>query len=446
MDDRSTNLKQFARRVRLVRSWKGMAIGACFGSLAASIWAGLDWAHLAYAEWSGLGAVVGAGAVLGLLVGMFQKVTPQALADSIDRRAALDERLVTSIERADSHTGFDEALHADAQAHLQGLRPSQLYPVRVGKWQASAVVLAALASGIFLLGNTAIFLNDQQKQDRAELKKAGQTVQHVLKPVEEDLKTPSQNPDEKRLAEALRRLSKELEKSRLTKEEAMQKANEIQKQAQELVKDRANSAQASLAKAETAFEQLEKAELEKNGMKDVDPKLAQMSDAERQSQMSDLQKQSDANQQQISKLQSQLAQQAKADQQKGMPNQNQQNQEKGMSEEQKTQLSKELQELMKKQAEIAKQMEQLKLSKNVQEMLKRMMENPLYKKLLEMQKKLQDAMKEAQQTGQQQQLTHEQIEEMQKQLEELAKQLKDDKAMEDYLQKLIDAMKHGCGT
>src|ERR1044072_8130767 len=101
---------------------------------------------------------------------------------------------------------------------------------------------------------------------------------------------------------------------------------------------------------------------------------------------------------------------------------------------------------MKQQSELSKQLEQLKLSKEVQDMLKRMMENPLYKKLLEAKKKLQEAMKEASEQGEQQELTHEQIEELQKELEELAKQLKDDKAMSEFLQKMLDALKDGCGT
>jgi len=55
-------------------------------------------------------------------------------------------------------------------------------------------------------------------------------------------------------------------------------------------------------------------------------------------------------------------------------------------------------------------------------------------------------MKDAQQNGEQTKLSHEDIEKMQKQLEELADQLKDDQAMSDYLQKMIDALKAGCGT
>jgi hypothetical protein len=426
MTEQSKNLKRFERRVRLVRSWKGLAIGATIGSVVASVWAGLDWANLALAEWSELGMVVGAGAVLGAAIGILMRVSPKSLADSIDRRAELEDRLVTSIERRESEAGFDAALHADAQAHLQGLKPAKLYPVRMGRWQGAAIVLAALASGIFLLGNTPILLSDQQKKDRAEVKKAGETIEHVLKPMEDHPELPAQAAEDKRMQEAMRRLSRELERSKLTKEEAMQKANELQKQAQELVKERAQTTEQTLAKAESAFEKMEKAELEKNGLKDVDPELAKLSDAERQSKMDENQKQSDALKQQISQLQSQMVQQ--------------------QSQQQQMQLSKELQDLLKKQSELSKQMEQLKLSKQVQEMLKRMMENPLYKKLLEMQQKLEKAMQEAQKNGEQQALTHEQIEEMQKQLEELAKQLKDDKGMTEYLQKLIDAMKQGCST
>lgn len=402
-------------------------MGACCGSLVATAWAGLDWANLALADWAQLGTVVGAGAFLGALAGFLMHVSPRALADSVDRRAELEDRLVTSLERAGSQVGFDAALHADAQAHLENLKPKQLYPVRVGRWQAAAIALAALASGIFLLGNTPILLSDQQKKDREEVKRAGQVVEHVLKPAEEHPDIPTQAAEDKKLEEAMRRLSKELDKAKLTKEEAMQKANEIQKQAQQLVRDRALTAEQGLAKAESAFEKMEKAELDKQGMKDFDPSLAKMSDAERQSKEDSLQKSLDANKQQVSQLQSQLSQA-------------------GQNSQLQTQLSKELQALLKKQSELSKQLEQLKLSKNVQDMLKRMLENPLYKKLLEMQQKLEEAMKEAQQNGEQQKLTHEQIEQMQKELEELAKRLKDDKAMSEYLQAMLDALKKGCGT
>lgn len=417
------NLRSFNRRVRLVRAWKGLAMGACFGSLAAAAWAGLDWANVAYAEWSGLGLVVAAGAAIGAIVGGFLRISPKSLADSIDRRADLEDRLTTSIERGQSHSGFDDALHADAESHLQGLKPAKLYPVRVGRWHAAALAAAALASGIFLLGNTAVMLNSQQKKDREAMKEAGQTVQRVLKPVVEDMKTETPSAQEQRLAEELRKLAREMEKSRLTKEEAMQKSNELEKQAEELTRDKASSTEASLAKAESAMEKLQKDELEKAGLH-MDPSDAKMTQAQRDSKSAELQKQMDNLEKQISQLQQQMSQP-------------------GKSQNQLQQLSKELQKLLEQQKALNQRLQSLKLSKEVQEMLKRMMENPLYKQLQELADKLAQASKDAQQNpGQPPQLTDEQLKEMEKQLEELAKQLKDDKAMEEYLKALMEAMKN----
>jgi hypothetical protein len=427
MEQNTTDLKRFARRVRLVRSWRGMAIGACFGSLAAAVWAGLDWANVAYAEWNGLGAVVAAGAVLGLFAGLFQRIPSAALADSIDRRGDLEDRLATSIERKDSHGGFDEALHADARDRLKDLKPAKLYPVRFGRWHAGTVALAVIASAIFILGNSPILLNDQQRSERKELEEKGKAVERVIKPLEEHMKAEGRNPDEERLAEELRRLSKELKKGRINKEEALQKANELQKEAEKLVQDQAQKTQKTLADAESAFDKMLKEQMEKNGIKDIDPEMAKMTPEERAAMEKSLQAQQDSLQSQIDSLKSQL--------QKG-----------GLDKETQMQLSKELQDLLNQQSALSKKLQQLELSKSVQDMLKRMMENPLYKKLLEAQKKLQEAMKEAQQNGEQQELSHEQIEELKKALEDLAKQLKDDKAMSEYLQKLLDSMKDACGT
>lgn len=427
METKGTSLKRFERRVRLVRSWRGMAIGACFGSLAAAAWAGLDWANVFYAEWSGLGSLVGVGAILGLVAGFLQRIPAKSLADSVDRRGELADRLTTSLERSGSHEGFDDALHADADAHLKGLQPAKLYPVRFGKWHAGTLALAALASTLFLLGNTPAFLNEQQKSERKDLAEKGNAVERILKPIEQHMKTEGRNPDEERLAEELRRLAKELKKGRINKEEALQKANELQKQAEKLVQDRAQKTQKTLAEAESAFDKLLKEQMEQKGLGDIDPELAKMSPDERNSLEKSLQSQQDSLQKQLDALKSQL--------QKG-----------GLNKETQAQLNQELEKLMQQQSELSKQLQQLQLSKNVQDMLKRMMENPLYKKLLEAQKKLQQAMTDAEQNGEQQELTHEQIEALKKDLEELAKQLKDDKAMSDFLQKLLDSLKDTCGT
>jgi 5-bromo-4-chloroindolyl phosphate hydrolysis protein len=162
-----------------------------------------------------------------------------------------------------------------------------------------------------------------------------------------------------------------------------------------------------------------------------------MTEQERSAQMNQLQKQASEMQSQMNAMQNQMS---KLEQKLKDPN---------LSESERKALEKQLSEMKKSMSDLEKQMQQnkemtesLKLSKEAQEVFQKMTNNPLYKKLQELAKKLAENAEAAEKTGQAK-LTKEQLEEMQKQLEELAKQLKDDKAMDAYLQALIDAMKEG---
>src|SRR5437773_7858 len=121
MNDIEQRMKRFERRVRLVRSWRGMAIGLCVGAAACGVW-------------------------------------------------------------------------------------------------------AALAASIFLLGNTPILLNADAKKQREELKQAGQAVEKITKPLENPKEQQEMTPQEKRLLDEMRKLSRDLEKAHVDKKEAMEKA------------------------------------------------------------------------------------------------------------------------------------------------------------------------------------------------------------------------------
>src|SRR5690348_9225544 len=98
MSDFTPELRRFSQRVRLVRSWRGLALGACFGAACSAVWAALDWAGVAFADWPQLAALVGASALTGAIMGFGLKVPSRALAMSIDRRAGLEDRLSTAME------------------------------------------------------------------------------------------------------------------------------------------------------------------------------------------------------------------------------------------------------------------------------------------------------------------------------------------------------------
>lgn len=426
----SGRLKRFERRVRILRAWRGLAIGGCIGGIAATAWAILDWTRVALAEWSWLGLVVLAGATLGALVGLFMRVPAEGLVDSIDRRAGLSDRLSTWRERQAAADGsFDAPLKTDAEKHFSQLEPRRLFPVRVGRWQAGAVALSAVAASVFLLGNTPILLSDQAKKDREDLKKIGQEVERIVKPLEEKKEQDKMSEDEKRLADQLRRFQRELEKGKIDKQEALEKANEIQKKADELTKQDAQKSEQALAKAETAMDKMKAEALKQAGLPEADPQMAKMSESELKSMEQQLQSQKESLQSQMSKL----------DQAMKNPN---------LSKEQKDALQSQKNEAGKKMDAANKKLQQIQLSKEAQEIFKKMMESKEWKELQELAKQLQKNAQAGKQNGSQnpqEQLSKEQLEEMKAKLEALAKELKDPQKMKEYMDALKEALKHANG-
>src|SRR3569832_795077 len=162
-------LKRFARRVRFIRAWAGLAIGLASGAALAAIWSLLDWLKIYYTEWAYLGWLVAACGLVGLLIGAVRKVPAKSLADSIDRRAGLQHRLATAAERVREQGTFDEALREDANGRLEGIRPAALYPIRLNRWHAGALVMSLLAACFFILGNSPVLMSSEAKANRAKM-------------------------------------------------------------------------------------------------------------------------------------------------------------------------------------------------------------------------------------------------------------------------------------
>ena len=428
-------LKPFDRRVRLVRSWRGLAMGATFGAALSAGWAVLDWMNVLYADPAGLAGLVGIGALIGCLVGAFGKVSSAALAQSIDRRAGLEDRL------SSAQTGvgvYQDRVSADAEEKLQSLRPAQLYPVRFGRWHGGAVAMCVVAASIFLLGNTPLLLSDEAKKAQAELRTEGQKVQRVIK---ENLEDPREKESlteaEKRLADEMRRYQRDLEKARMSKEESLQKAAELTKKADDLMKQ---NAQASLSSLETTQSQLEKAEQDKLNQANlgmVTPSMAKMTDEQRKQALAKNKAEQKELEKQLSDIEKRMA-----EIQKKLKNPNLSQAERESLEKERKELEAKKQELNKQLKDAKAQEQALELSKDAQAVFQKMMEDPIYKEMQELSKKMQQNAQAAQ-AGNRPPMTKEERLALQKKLEELAKQLKDPKAMQEYLKALLAAMKAG---
>lgn len=431
-------LSPFARRVRFVRAWRGLAVGAVFGAGGAAVLAALDYANVRYTEWWEMGALFGVAALVGAIVGAALPVKKDALAKSIDRRAGLRDRLETAMAGGD--TSMEEAQQEDATAKFGEVKPSQVFPFRRSRWQAGALAGAVAASAIFLLGNSPILLNSQAKAAAEQNKVDAAKVERVLRETyEEAVSKRELAPDERKLVNEAIRLKKELDKGRINREDALQKANELIDKADKLTRESAKEELKSLDTAEKALEKAQQSELEKAGLQNADPNLMKLSPQE----LDAAKAMNKAKQEAAKKALDQANAQIAALQQKlQKPN---------LSEAERKKLEKELEEarkaaeqagldLKKAQAEG----ESLKLSEEAMKVLEKMQNSPLFKELQALAAKMKASSQQGAKSGRSP-MTKAEREAAMKKLEEFLAKLKDDKEMEAYLKALIEAMKKGAG-
>ncbi len=409
----------------MLQAWRGLARGVALGAVLALVLAGLDFFDAWYTGWWGVGAPILAGAFVGVLYGLTRQVSTAALADSIDRRAQLQNRVATATE--DHHEQFAEAQRADALARLEGLKPARVYPVKFTRWHTGSVALSLAAVAVVLLGNTPMLLSAQERQDREELKKTGQAIERVAKPV---LERPDEDSTKvaKELAQKYDAFGKDLQRGRMPMEKAMEEANKLAAEAERATKEQADRAEMIVSKAQDALlrEAFEDAARE-SGMNPDD--LANLSAAEMQA-LSQLSESEAASRE--SSLNEQMADLAKQLRE-------------GKNEKGETLTQAERDALAKEMEALKKNLQDLKLSQKAREFLNRLMKDPDYKELMKIAQELRKASQNAQQNPDRPPLTKEQIEEMSKKLEELAERLKNDEDLKAFIEELKKALKEGQG-
>jgi chemotaxis protein histidine kinase CheA len=438
-------LKRFAIRVRIARAWKGAATGLLVG---AGLAAGLiiaDYLRLIYLEVPMLYWTGAATTALGILWGLFAPVSALGLADSIDRRAKLENRLTTAAEKGEAHNAFEEALQEDAHQHLADLKPAKLYPIRLSRLHGGAFGACLLVACLFLLGNTPILLSADAKKKLAEADKKRAAIERVLKPLEDAEKRGELAEEEKKLVAELRKLEKDLKKQRVNEEEALQKANELSKKGEKLAEKRLEKASKEGQDAMAKLDQMIKEKLKEAGMSSeeaeaADPQMMQMSESQ-------LQQMLEQTNSEIKSLQQQL----------------EQAQEEGNSKK-----AAELEDLLEQKK---KQKLKIELSAKAKKVFERLQNHPLMEEIQAVAKELAKKMKEAYEAkkakeakegkggeaegeqgegeGQDQQegqngegVTQAELDEYKKKIEALAARLEDDEEMQKFLENVLQNLKN----
>jgi hypothetical protein len=214
----------------------------------------------------------------------------------------------------------------------------------------------------------------------------------------------------------------------------LQKANELSQKADELAKQAAQSLQQNLEQAQTALSNMQKGDLEKGGFGDMSSQMAGMSEGEKDRLLATAKKEAEEIQKKLDALKRQLEELKKK-----LENPNLSPEERKKLEALKKELEKQIASLEAQKDANKSEQKAIELSKEAQEVFRKMMEDPLYKKLLDIQKKLERDSESASKTGRPE-MTDEERRKLKEQLEKLAASLKDPKAMKEYLEALIKAM------
>jgi hypothetical protein len=468
-------LRPYRRRVRILLMWRYGAMAGVAGALVATLLSLLDWRGvLTVYPWQ-LGACILAGVLMGALYGLLLRVSDAAIAQLIDRRAGLKDRLQTAMEHTDGAHLFDLPLIEDAQNALQNADPKRIFRPQFGKWQKLFVGAVALTLFVQFLPQILAIALPERREEQKEIKQAAQEIQEVAKPILEEAKKPDADELTKRIAQNVELYNKRAREAKMNKQEALLRYNEILDEARKLEQQTQKRLEQAAQKAQTAGEQLQKLAEKSNQQNQLPPQLQQQMQSlqqQLQQQMQSLQQQLQSGkdlqgrpltaqqradlQQQLQRLQATL---------QAMQNPNQANLQAQMNDLQRkidelqrmlqsgkdangNPLSKEQMEQLKKQLEsLQQQMRALKLSQEAQEFLRKLMNDPAFKEAMEHLRKLAEQMQKLnqQQDPQQRKLTQEEIEqrlqELERQLEELAKKYNSDEKIRELAQQILEQVK-----
>jgi hypothetical protein len=403
---RSVDLTGFRRRIRALRAWRLGAVGGAIGAAAGIIALIGDWFGVVDMNPAKLGALVAIGVSAGAIRAAVERYSDLQIARSIDRRSAFDDRLTTlyDIDARHSAEEFREAVEADAMSRMENLSPASLYPFRASRWHWLFVSFAAACCLLYLAIDTPLFRSAAAKSEAVQLSHTAAQVTQIARPVLEQAKKADATDEDKALARDLQRFTHDLSKARMSKQEALIRANQLAEQAQKLQATKSAALASSLDKAQTAGERLQqmadKAKLEKSD-------AAKLADKER------------GLEQQIADAKQRLAASRTGSSHMS-------------ASEQKA--------LEQKIGDMEKALHTLRLSREAQEMMSKLAAMPEFQQAQELLKKLQEE-SQAEQDGEPSRLTPDDMRRMADQLDQLAKQLNTDEKLKEYAQALLDAAK-----
>ena len=231
-----TNLQRLAARRNRRQKWLALA--------AALTWAlGLDTLlllayrfHLIDGRAWMLLVPLGLALIVGFIVGNRRSRGAFEAALEADQSLGWQDRLTSALAFSKSEsvplgasTELVPALIEDAAARSNGLDAKQLYPLRFDAPFRRLALVSAMFVATLLMNDIPWLLSPAQKATAKTLKAEGKKLEAVSKEIREEKKEVEKAAEVKRLNKKMAELSREMQRGRMTKREALTQMGELKK-------------------------------------------------------------------------------------------------------------------------------------------------------------------------------------------------------------------------
>ena len=224
-------LRRVRRRVRLLMAVRIVSTAA---GLAAGFAVPLVVLAKLYDYWYPplLPELTAAGAALvTLLIALFWPLPDSLIAENTDRRLGLRDRLSTAVElvRDPDPSGMEDAAVLDALDHLQGLRSSHAYPLRLYRSTKTAGLCLLVLLAVQLAPIPPWLLTQEQREERAMLRKRAAEIEPLARELSRAAEQ-SQDEEARQVARKLQQLTDKLKHGKLDTKQALLGLKELEKQ------------------------------------------------------------------------------------------------------------------------------------------------------------------------------------------------------------------------
>jgi hypothetical protein len=222
---------QLRRRVRLLVTARWVFTALVAASLLCSVLVVLDRLQWISAPPEYVAALLAAGALIGVVLGLLQPVSMMDAARLADRRLGLKERLSSGLDFV--QRGADDPMTAaqieDAVGHARGLRPREVFEFRLPREAKFFAGSLALLLGLVFLPELAVFQSPKVNAEKTAIKKEGERIEKLAK---EYRKREIHKNSEitKRIAANMQALGKEMRRGRVGKKESMLRMSRLTKE------------------------------------------------------------------------------------------------------------------------------------------------------------------------------------------------------------------------